>query len=53
VTIDQPLVPGGQLTALDADRLELIDLLGDGQERADRAEGLSAEIHIGASQDQA
>src|SRR5690625_5813165 len=43
--IDQSLVPGRELATLYTDRLEFVDLLGDGKECADWPKGLTAEVH--------
>jgi hypothetical protein len=50
---DQALVPSGQLSTEHADGVELVDLLGDGQEGGHGAEGLTTEIHIRSGDDDA
>jgi len=49
--IDQPLIPRRQFAAADANRMKFVDLLGNSQKMGDRPEGLAAEIHVGARQD--
>jgi hypothetical protein len=46
--VDQALVSGGQVSATDADGMELVHLFGDRQELRNRAKGLSPKIHVGS-----
>src|SRR2546426_9144589 len=44
--VDETLVAARRPAAHDANRLELVDDLGDGEERGHRAERQAAEIHV-------
>lgn len=44
--VDQPLVTGRQITTYNTNGVELVDLLGNGQEFRDGPEGLASKIHI-------
>jgi len=49
--VDESLVSSGEITAPNANGVELVDLFGDGEELRDGAEGLSSEVHVRSRHD--
>ena len=51
MAIDQSLVPSSEVPASNTDGMELVDLLGNGQELRYGSEGLPTKIHVRSSDD--
>src|SRR6267143_1350036 len=51
--VHEPLIPGGRTPAHHADRLELVDHLGDAHEGRHRAEGQAPEVDVCAGENDA
>ena|SRR5688572_14904044 len=51
--VDQALIARCELTALNTNRVQLVDDFGDRKKLRNRSEGLAAEVHVGAGDDHA
>ncbi len=52
-SVDEPLVPRGQVAADDADGVQFVDALRHGQELRTRPERFAAKVHVGSDGDDA
>jgi len=50
-SVDEALVPGGQVPTYNADGVELVNLLGDGEQLGNRPERFAPEIHVRSRHD--